>query len=102
MDRVRTPRTDTPVEVYRDGALLAVLDIANEELRYAAEYDGAEWHTSPEQREHDRRRREAVSDGDWVVDPFVAVNLFGREQDAEVKLRAGAAEARRRFGARVA
>jgi hypothetical protein len=99
---VRLPTPHPQLEVYRDGTLIAILDIANEELRYAAEYDGAEWHTSPAQREHDRLRRDAVRDERWVVDSFVAENLFGRNQDAEAKLRAGAAEARRKFGSRVA
>jgi hypothetical protein len=97
------PTPHPQLEVHsHDGVLLAVLDIANEELRYAAEYDGVEWHTSPEQREHDRMRRDAVRNEDWVVEPFVASDLFGRQQDADTKLRAGAAEARRRFGFKVA
>jgi hypothetical protein len=90
-------------EVYSDiGALIAILDIANPELRYAAEYDGDEWHASEEQGEHDRQRRDAVRGEDWVVDAFVAQNLFGRDQNAENMLRDGAVEARRRFGSRVA
>ncbi len=96
-----TPRPQFEVHS-DDGVLLAILDIANEELRYAAEYDGVEWHTSPEQRQHDRERRDAVRDQDWLVEAFVASNLFGRQQDADTKLRAGAAEARRRFGSKVA
>ena len=99
---VHLPTPQPQLEVYRDDVLIAILDIANAELRYAAEYDGAEWHTSEEQREHDRTRREDVREEGWVVDPFVAENLFGRDQDAEAKLRAGSAEARRRFGSSVA
>ena len=99
---VHLPTPHPQLEVYRDGVLIAILDIANEELRYAAEYDGAEWHTSPEQREHDRIRRTAVRGEDWVVDAFVSADLFGREQNAEARLREGAAEARQRFGSRVA
>jgi hypothetical protein len=95
-----TPRPQ--LEVFRDEVLIAILDIANSDLRYAAEYDGAEWHTDPQQRRHDRTRRDSVRSEDWVVDAFVAENLFGRQQDAEARLVAGAAEARRRFGLRVA
>ena len=96
------PTPHPQLEVHRDGVLIAILDIANNTLRYAAEYDGAEWHTSPEQCEHDRVRRAAVRDEDWVVDAFVASDLFGRQQNAEARLRAGAGEARRKFGSRVA
>ena len=99
---VHLPTPHPQLEVYRGSDLIAILDIANEDLRYAAEYDGVEWHTSEDQREHDRRRRDEVRDEEWVVDAFVAENLFGHHQDAEAKLLAGAAEARRRFGARVA
>lgn len=95
---VNLPTPVPQLEVWRAGALLAVLDLASSDLRYAAEYDGAEWHSSPEQRAHDHRRRDAVRDERWVVDSFVAENLFGPRQDAEAKLRRGAAEARRRFG----
>ena len=83
------------VEVWRDGVLVAVLDIANEDLRYAAEYDGREWHSSPTQRGHDESRRAEVEFEGWVVDPFVAENVFGLTQNAERLLREGAARARR-------
>jgi hypothetical protein len=36
------------------------LDIGNPEILYAVEYDGVEWHSTPEQRRHDRLRRKAV------------------------------------------
>jgi hypothetical protein len=91
------------LEVRGDGAvLIAILDIANPDLRYAAEYDGKEWHSSAEQRLHDRLRRDAVRDEGWVVDAFGSENLFGRQQNADARLRAGALAARRKFGSRVA
>ncbi len=88
------PRPTPQFEVWVDGVLIAILDLANPELGYAAEYDGEEWHTAPEQREHDRRRREAVEQHGWVVDPFTKKNVFGREADAPQLLVAGAARAR--------
>jgi hypothetical protein len=99
---VHLPSPEAQLEVYREGALIAILDIANEDLRYAAEFDGVEWHTSPAQRQHDQERRDAVREEDWVVDAFVSAHLFGRGQDAEARLLAGAARARRRFGTHVA
>ena len=41
------------VEIYR-------LDMGLPEIKYAAEYDGVEWHSSPQDRAHDRRRRERL------------------------------------------
>lgn len=54
------PELTPQVEVRRGGqpwGELAVLDLANEQLRFAVEYDGDDWHTSDDQRAHDRRRR---------------------------------------------
>lgn len=95
------PEPTCQVEVWEAGALLAVLDVANEDLRYSAEYDGAEWHSSPEQREHDQRRRARVSEHGWIVDAFVKTNVFGVHADAERTLRDGARRARLAAGARV-
>lgn len=95
------PAPEPQVEVWRDGVLIAVLDIANRDLRFAAEYDGAEWHTSDEQRQHDRRRRTEVEKERWLLKPFTAGNVFGRHRDCEELLLTGAREARRTFGRRV-
>jgi hypothetical protein len=96
---VQLPVPIPQYEVWDGGELLARLDLGNPELRFAAEYDGAEWHSSPEQQERDRTRRAAVEErADWVVVPFVKENLFGHQSNAEQLLRAGAAEARRRLG----
>jgi hypothetical protein len=87
-------------EVWGDGRFLARLDLANPELRFAAEYDGAEWHSSAEQREHDETRRRDVSDAGWLVQPFTSANVFGRNRDCEALLLEGASAARRRYGLR--
>jgi len=88
------PRPTPQFEVWVDGVLIAILDLAHPELGYAAEYDGEEWHTTPQQREHDRLRRRAVEEHGWVVDPFTKKNVFGRAADAPELLLAGAARAR--------
>ncbi|HEU4811256.1 MAG TPA: hypothetical protein VFT00_03875, partial [Nocardioides sp.] len=95
------PTPEPQVEVWRDGVLLARLDLANRDLRFAAEYDGAEWHSSDEQREHDRRRRDEVALEGWLVEPFEARNVFGRQRDCETRLINGAHEARKALGRRV-
>ena len=87
------PRPTPQFEVWVDGVLIAILDLAHPGLGYAAEYDGEEWHTSPEQRDHDRLRRGAVEGHGWVVDPFTKKNVFGRHADATQLLVAGAARA---------
>lgn len=90
------------VEVWDGDEFLARLDIANELLGLGAEYDGAEWHGSPEQQEHDRERRGACERrARWHIVPFTKENVFGQSQNAEQLLIAGAAEARRRFGVRL-
>ena len=81
-------------EVWDGDLLIAILDIASPDIGYAAEYDGAEWHSSPEQISHDRRRREAVSRRDFVIDAFTKANVFGQHRDCEFTLVAGAERAR--------
>ncbi len=90
------------LEVWVSGEFLARLDIGNEDWRFGAEYDGAEWHSSPEQQEHDRKRRGLCEQrADWLIKPFTKQNLFGPKQDAERLLIVGAADARRKFGIRL-
>lgn len=90
------------IEVWHGGEFLARLDLGNEDLRFAAEYDGAEWHSTPEQLEHDRTRRAAASEhGNWHVIAIRKENLFGRQADAEQLLATGVVAARRRFGIRL-
>lgn len=100
--RLRWIETCLPVpvpqyEVWSDGDFLARLDLANADLRYAAEYDGAEWHSSPGQLERDRARRALVREREgWHITPFTKENLFGPHQDADRVLRREIAEARHR------
>ncbi len=51
------PRAQIPV-VPPDGRCLALLDLGWVDELVAVEYDGEEFHSSPQQRAHDRRRRE--------------------------------------------
>lgn len=95
----------TPIpqlEVFRGAQFLARLDLANPELRFGAEYDGDEWHSSPAQQEHDRGRRAEVADEGWLIRPFTSENVFGLQSNCEQLLITGAREARQRFGRRIA
>lgn len=94
------PAPTPQVPVWSDGVLLGVLDLANEDLRFAAEYDGSLWHDSPEQRAHDERRRRVIEAADWVVGVFRAANVYGHHQDAHLLLRAGVQRARSLYGRR--
>jgi very-short-patch-repair endonuclease len=78
------------VEVYR-------LDMGVPELRYAVEYDGVAWHSSPAQRAHDRRRRQWLREHDgWDIDVLGAEQVFRRPDLAVATFRAGLARADRR------
>lgn len=80
------PRPHPQLEVWDDGVLIARLDVANPDIRYAVEYDGQEWHSSPEQAAHDRRRRAAVRDQDFTIEVFSRLNLFGHLRDVDARL----------------
>ncbi len=53
--------------VVHDGRELFRLDLAYPRARVVVEYDGRDFHTSPEQREHDRQRRKWLGDHGWKV-----------------------------------
>lgn len=85
-----------------EGEFVARLDLANEELLAAVEYDGAEWHSSPDQLSHDRDRREDVREEGWLVEAFTKADLFTRRGDADVRIRRLHHQALRRRGGRLA
>jgi hypothetical protein len=80
---------------------LAILDLAAPDLLYGAEYDGAEWHSSPEQIAHDRERRGALVEDGWIIDPFRCEHVFGTGANADIVMRQSVTRARRRLGRRV-
>lgn len=53
--------------VHIDGVPTYRLDLAYPHARVAIEYDGEAFHTGPEQRERDRRRREVLRELGWTV-----------------------------------
>jgi hypothetical protein len=80
------------VEIYR-------LDLGVPELRFAAEYDGVEYHSSDEDRMHDARRRRWIrKERGWIVEVIRRRNLFGPTRDVEGILNRGVNKARRRLG----
>ena len=90
------------VEVWRTGTLLGRLDLANEDLLQGFEYDGVEWHTSPDQRRRDRERREAIADNGWSIEALGCEEVFGRARECDRIIRQAAHMARLRRGSRPA
>lgn len=78
------------------------LDLGVEELFYAVEYDGAEFHSLPEDVEHDRRRRDWIRrNTPWVIDVIDKRALFESPSLFETIARRGVADARRTLANRV-
>jgi hypothetical protein len=90
------PQTQISVDVH--GREVFRLDMGLEELLFAAEYDGVEWH-SDAQSEHDTERRRWLADErSWDIEVFTRVNVFGLQRDAERRLRTAYDAARARRG----
>jgi very-short-patch-repair endonuclease len=59
------------------GNVLYRLDLAYPDLMLAIEYDGRDFHTSPADRERDRRRREHLRRMGWTVLVLQAADVYG-------------------------
>jgi hypothetical protein len=94
-----TPRPQVPVVL--PGGRVVYLDVGNEATRFAAEFHGWEWHSSPQQVEHDDERHALVESRGWLVKPVWRSNLWGPQADVDRILERGLVEARQRFGTRV-
>lgn len=103
LDLGTLPPPELQVEVRRPGGWSYWLDLGVEDLRFAVEYDGEEWHhRTTQQREHDERRRTYLREEEgWLIEPVTKANVWGAERDIEGILLAGHREARRRLGTSV-
>lgn len=91
------PRTQIPVVV--DGVTRYYIDMGLEELEMGVEYDGDEWHSTPEQRSRDAARRCFLTEeGNWLIEVFRRTHVFGHWQDADRRLKAAYNAARARRG----
>ena len=99
LDLLTLPGPELQIEIERPGQWSYWLDLGVEELRFAVEYDGEEWHRrTSQQRERDRRRRTWLRDErDWIIAPVTKENVFGHDRDIESILINGVREARRRL-----
>ena len=75
------------LEVRRGSRFLGRLDLGNDHLKIGVEYDGEEWHSTPEQLEHDRSRRADMIDDGWIIEVFTKDDTFSRLADPGVRLR---------------
>ena len=82
------------VEVHDDQGFVGRFDLADEALRLAVEYDGAQWHSTPDQQAHDRRRRDRARAAGWTVVVVRAEELFSQSSRAEEMVRDGLRRAR--------
>ena len=90
------PRPRCQIPIVLDGRVIYWLDMGLEELRFAAEYDGAAWHDGDEAEERDADRR-AWMEGhrEWWIEVFRNSSVFGAAQDADIRLRAAYEAVRR-------
>ncbi len=90
------PRPQLQCRVDRWGGRSYFLDLGIEELFFAVEYDGVEFHTRREHRELDEWRRSWIEENTpWTVKVIGKNNIHGRNQDFQAKLPGWVAEARR-------
>ncbi|HSV41583.1 MAG TPA: hypothetical protein VLI04_22655 [Nocardioidaceae bacterium] len=75
------------------------LDLGVEELKYAAEYDGIDFHSTPEQRDRDTQKRDYLTEEEgWTFDVFTKDKLFRPHSHPAGIIQAGILEARRKLG----
>jgi hypothetical protein len=86
---VGLPRPECQVEIPAPNGGIYLLDIGLPDRRFAAEYDGEEFH-GEDQREHDESRRDWAREHErWTIVVARRHNVYGREQDIERLLRDG-------------
>jgi hypothetical protein len=92
------PKPELQHWIYSDeGVPIYRLDITEPESRYAAEYDGEEFHSSDADRQHDLGRREWIREHrGWTIDTFTKADVYDPSADPVGRLQAGFAAARRR------
>lgn len=100
LDLPSLPRPEPQVPILDErGVVVHRLDLGVRELRFSAEYDGEAFHSRPEDRERDEKRREWISrERGWLIVPVRRHNVFGATRDVDEILYAGVRQARLRLG----
>lgn len=81
-----------------DGRDVFRLDVADEKMRYAAEYNGVEHHSSSADTAYDAGRRAWLHGRGWKVDDFTSASIYGFSPHPSGLLLAGWERARARHG----
>jgi hypothetical protein len=77
------------------GQLRYRLDVPLPSAHYAAEYDGEEFHSTPEDVRHDDERRDWMRrERGWIIDVFGKDAVYGRNTDIAERLHSGLRRAR--------
>ena len=91
------PVPETQISLREHGVEVARLDMGLPDALFAAEYDGEEHHGEGDE-EHDRRRRSWICERrGFDITVLRREHVFGRHQDADVRLRRAYANARARL-----
>lgn len=76
----------------------AYLDLGSPDARFAVEYDGAEWHSTDQQMEHDRVRREHIAAvHGFEIAVVRSADVYGADRTIEQVIVAGLRRARERL-----
>lgn len=93
------PQLQIPIEV--DGVEVFRLDMGLPEWLFGAEYDGEKDHSDEDDVEHDAQRRAWIRrERRYWIEVFRKEHVFGVRQNADLRLRVAAAEARATYGTR--
>ncbi|WP_445255717.1 type IV toxin-antitoxin system AbiEi family antitoxin domain-containing protein [Nocardioides aurantiacus] len=88
--------TPQPQVLVETGASYVLVDIGDPVCRFGAEYDGEEFHTSPEDRAHDAARRSwLVEERGWTIEVFTKHHVYDPGADPVARLQEGHERARR-------
>ncbi len=83
------PPPECQVEVPAPGGGSYFVDVGLPDLKFGAEYDGAEFHDEDTRPHDDSRRSWLTSRQGWSLVVVRAANIHGREQDVHARLRHG-------------
>lgn len=90
------PAPDLQIGVHScAGVEVARLDLGVEALGLGVEYDGEQWHSTPEHVAHDEERRERLKAQGWHIEVFRRDDVFGQREAVTSRLPKLIAEARR-------
>ena len=89
------PLPESQVEVYVPGYGTVRLDLAYRWWKIAVEYDGEQFHTSPEDRRRDTERRAALAAMGWIVIVVTRHDLSGEGLEAWLRQLRDAVDQRR-------